>query len=259
MKNVYICSDTITGLFSGIYDAWKSGKDESECGISFKGMVETELFCDYKEVEEHEKKAIAVEKLIHKNLGQWAYWSIYHAALSHDKNKGNAILGTMLAAKKIKNSARIMEHLSHPQVEKVFELSRQVGGEAHAMKGFLRFQELENGVLYAKITPKAQVLTCIAPHFADRLPLENWMIHDVTHNMFVVHEAKKKWVLLWDENLNLEEKLKLSKNELEYEKLWNGFCQTIAIESRTNPKCQMQHLPLRFRPDMVEFGGGVQG
>ena len=85
------------------------------------------------------------------------------------------------------------------------------------------------------------------------------MIHDVTHNMFVVHEAKKKWVLLWDENLKLEENLKLSEKELEYEKLWNGFCQTIAIESRTNPKCQMQHLPLRFRPDMEEFGGGIQG
>ena len=125
------------------------------------------------------------------------------------------------------------------------------------MKGFLRFQELENGVLYAKITPKAQILTCIAPHFADRLPLENWMIHDVTHNMFIIHESRKKWVLLSDENLKLEEELKLSKKEIEYEKLWREFCQAIAIESRENQKCQMQHLPLRFRPDMVEFGGGV--
>ena len=53
--------------------------------------------------------------------------------------------------------------------------------------------------------------------------------------------------------------MKISEKELEYERLWEGFCQTIAIESRKNPKCQMQHLPLRFRPDMVEFGGGVQG
>ena len=27
-----------------------------------------------------------------------------------------------------------MEHLSHPKVEKVFELSRRVGAEAHALK-----------------------------------------------------------------------------------------------------------------------------
>ena len=51
-----------------------------------------------------------------------------------------------------------MEHLSHPMVEKVFELSRSVGGEAHNLKGFLRFRELENGVLYAPITPKARCL-----------------------------------------------------------------------------------------------------
>lgn len=255
MKTIYVCSDTVTGIFSGIYDAWKTGKTEEECGIALKGMLEQQLFCDYVEVEETEHKAIAVEALIKKHLGRQAYWDIYHAVLSSDREKGDAVLGTMLAAKTLSDSTKIMEHLSHPKVEKVFELSRNVGGEAHALKGFLRFRELENGVLYARITPKAQVLTCLAPHFADRLPLENWMIHDKTHNMFVVHEAGKKWVLLWDELWNdIDENLQFSEKEMEYERLWKGFCHTIAIESRENPRCQLQHLPLRFRPNMVEFG-----
>lgn len=253
MKTVYVCSDTITGIFSGIYDAWRAGKKEEECSIAFHGQVEAELFCDYTEVEETGHKAEAVERLIKRHLGRLAYWDIYHAALSADSEKGDAILGTMLAAKTIPDSTKIMEHLSHPKVEKVFELSRRVGGEAHALKGFLRFQELENGVLYSGITPKSQVLTCLAPHFADRLPMENWMIHDKVHNMFVVHEAGKKWVLLWDEQFQMDDKLKLSEKEKEYAKLWKGFCRTIAIESRENPGCQLQHLPLRFRPDMVEF------
>ena len=254
MKTIYVCSDTITGIFSAIHDAWKSGKTEYDCGIAFRGMVDAEFFCDYVEVEENQKKAILVENLIRKNLGQLAYWSIYHAALSEAADKGDVILGTMMAARNLRDSTRIMEHLSHPKVERVFELSRKVGGEAHMMKGVLRFQELENGILYAKITPKAQILTCIAPHFADRLPLENWMIHDAAHHMFVVHEAQKKWVLLWDKDLDLEGKLKFSRQELVYEELWKSFCKTIAIEERYNPKCQRQHLPLRYRSDMVEFG-----
>lgn len=258
MKTIYVCSDTVTGIFSGIYDAWRTGKKEEECGIALKGMLEQQLFCDYVEVEETEHKAVAVESLIKRHLGRRAYWDIYHAVLSEDKEKGDAVLGTMLAAKTLPDSTRIMEHLSHPKVEKVFELSRNVGGEAHALKGFLRFQELENGVLYARITPKSQVLTCLAPHFSDRLPMENWMIHDKTHNMFVVHEAGKKWVLLWDElgnGLWDEKVLVMSEKEQEYERLWQGFCKTIAIESRENPRCQRQHLPLRFRPNMVEFEG----
>ena len=170
-----------------------------------------------------------------------------------DKDKGDAILGTMLAARTLPDSTRIMEHLSHPKVEKVFELSRTVGGEAHALKGFLRFQELKSGILYAQITPKSQVLTCLAPHFADRLPLENWMIHDKSHDMFVVHEAKKKWVLIWDDMLDRKGNLEVSEKEAQYSRLWKDFCKTIAIESRANRRCQLQHLPLRFRPNMVEF------
>lgn len=253
MKTVYVCSDTIIGLFSAIYDAWISKKTEEECGIAFRGNVEIELFCDYVEVEETEKKAHAVEKLIRKHLGMRTYGDIYYASLSMDLKKGDAILGTMLAAKNIPDSTKIMDYLSHPKVEKVFELSRTVGSESHLLKGFVRFQELENGVLYSKITPKSKVLTCIAPHFADRLPRENWMIHDQKHQMFVVHEAGKKWVLFEDEGFEIEEKLHLSENEKEYAKLWKGFCKTIAIESRNNPSCQRTHLPMRFRPNMVEF------
>lgn len=253
MKTVYVCSDTVTGIFSGIYDAWKTGRGEADCAIALRGMLEQQLFCDYVEVEETEHKAIAVENLIKKHLGRQAYWDIYHAVLAADKDKGDAILGTMLAARTLPDSTRIMEHLSHPKVEKVFELSRTVGGEAHALKGFLRFQELKNGVLYAQITPKSQVLTCLAPHFADRLPLENWMIHDKSHDMFVVHEAKKKWVLIWDDMLDRKGNLEVSEKEAQYSRLWKDFCKTIAIESRANRRCQLQHLPLRFRPNMVEF------
>lgn len=253
MKTIYVCSDTVTGVFSGIYDAWKAGEKETECGIALLGMVEQELFCDYIEVEETEHKAQAVETLIRRHLGMQAYWDIYHAVLSPDPEKGNAILGTMLAAKKVSDSRKIMEHLSHPMVEKVFELSRTVGGEAHLLKGFLRFRELESGILYAQITPKAQVLSCLAPHFEDRLPNENWMIHDKNHKMFAVHEAGKHWVLVLDEYWNPQTELKESEQEKEYAKLWKSFCKTISIQSRTNPRCQMQHLPLRFRPNMTEF------
>ena len=45
MKLVYVCSDSVMGIFSGIYDAWKSGRDTNECGIALKGMLEQELFC----------------------------------------------------------------------------------------------------------------------------------------------------------------------------------------------------------------------
>ena len=250
MRKVYICEDSVTGILSAIYDAWKDNIEEGQGSIGLKGSLEPELFCTYAEVICNEKKAISVEKMILKHLGQGAYWDLYHAMLSRDSGKGTAVLNTMLVAKKLRNSTRIMEHLSHPMVEKVFELSRNVGGEAHAWTGFVRFRELENGILFSEIAPKNKILTCIAPHFSDRLSVENWMIYDKTHQEIAVHESGKRWVLVSGEELNLEKINRVSEKEQKFSKLWKDFCNTIAIEERKNLKCQMQHMPLWYRENM---------
>lgn len=69
MKQIFVCNDTITGIFSAIYDAWKIVLSSGETGIALKGMMNQELFCEYTESVESEKKAIAVENMIKKNLG----------------------------------------------------------------------------------------------------------------------------------------------------------------------------------------------
>lgn len=253
MKIVYVCKDSIAGIFSAVYEAWKRRSEEGELGIGIQGNVEPALFCEYQEVEESDAKAAAVERMILKNLGNMVYKDIYYASLSRDGEKGDAILGTLLAARKIRDGRRIMEHLADPHVEKVFELSRNVGQEAHLLTGFVRFRELENGVLLSEITPKNQVLPCLGPHFQDRFPLENWMIYDKGRKMFAVHEAGKQWVLVEGEELDEEISGRLSDKEMELEQLWRMFCKTIAIKERKNPSCQRQHLPLWYRPNMTEF------
>lgn len=253
VKKIFVCGDTITGIYSGIYDAWKMMPKPGEVGIAIRGLVEQELFCEYVETIESERKAIAVENLIKKHLGYEAYWDLYHAILSPDERKGDVVLNTILEAKGIPNSKKIMNHLKSPYVQKVFELSRTVGNEAHYFKEFLRFRELESGILFAKINPKSQVLTCIADHFANRLPLENWLVYDETHKMVLVHEAKKQWVILVNETMNLEKAKSLSEKERMFEKLWKGFCETISIKERENKELQRQHLPIWYRRNMVEF------
>ena len=192
MKQIFVCNDTITGIFSAIYDAWKIVLSSGETGIALKGMMNQELFCEYTESVESEKKAIAVENMIKKNLGMEVYRNIYYAILAEDAKKANAVLGMMQEARRIHDKRKIMEHLSHKQVRKVF-----------CFQEFIRFSELESGVLFSKIAPKNQVLTCIADHFANRLPLENWMIYDETHQMFLIHRKQQNWFLvLYKHKLN---------------------------------------------------------
>ena len=256
MTQIYICKDTITGIYSALYDAWKESRDR-EAGIELKGRTQQQLFCEYTVVEENQKKAIQLERMVKKHLGYNAYWDIYHALLSNDDRKADAVFCTIREARKIKDSRRIMEHLSNPDVAKVFELSRSVSNEAHLYQEFIRFRELEGGVLFSEISPKAQVLTCIADHFSDRFPLENWMIYDMTHKAFLVHRAKKQWVLIWGEEPDRRAVESISDKEKEYELLWKGFFDSIAIEERKNPRLQRTHLPLRYRDGMPEFAEKV--
>lgn len=252
MKQVYICKDTITGMFSAFYDAWKERRNE-EVGIELKGRVEQRLFCEYTEVQEEERKAIAIERLIQKHLGYNTYWDIYHALLSDEADKAEAVFHVMQAARTVRNSKKIMEHLSNPDVTKVFELSRRVGNEAHQFIQFIRFRELENGILFSEINPKNKVLTCLGDHFTDRFPLENWLIYDKMHKECIVHREGYAWALFQDLELNIEMTEKVSFWEQEMECLWKGFCESISIKERENPVCQRNHLPLRFRPEMTEF------
>ncbi len=253
MKKVYICNDSITGIFSAVYDAWKTRLQEEELGIALKGIIDQELFCEYIEVEESQKKAIAVENLIQKHLGSEAYWNIYHAVLANDSEKGNAILGTMLESRKLPNSRRIMEHLSNPQVQKLFELSRKVSNEAHFYHEIVRFSELQNGILFSEIEPRNQILSCLGDHFSNRFALENWMIYDKTHQMFLIHEKSKRWILAQDMELNTDMVSRLSSTETLYVKLWRGFFESISIQERENYKGQRQHLPIHYRTHVVEF------
>lgn len=252
MKQIYICNDTITGMFSAMYDAWKECRDK-EAGIALRGSVTQQLFCEYAEVQETQSKSLAIERLIKQNLGYNAYWDIYHALLAEHPEKADVVYHTILEARNVADSSKIMEHLSNPYVTKVFELSRTVANEAHLFTEFIRFRELENGVLFSEITPKGKVLTCIGDHFSNRFPLENWMVYDKTHKEFLVHPAKKPWLIVEGQDLDSDNAGKLSQSELEYERLWKGFCSSISIKERENPVLQRNHLPLHYRQDMTEF------
>lgn len=166
MKTMYICSETLVGMYSALYDAWRESRD-TDAGIELRGEIQQRFFCDYRIVSEEVQKAVKMERMIKKNLGYNAYWHIYQSLLSDDAGKVEAVFRTMQEARHVNDSRRIMEHLANPDVARVFELSRKVSNEAHMYKEFIRFRELENRVLFSEIRPRAQILTCIADHFAD--------------------------------------------------------------------------------------------
>ncbi len=178
------------------------------------------------------------------------------AAAASSMEKAEAIYKTVVWGLSGRCRGSILEHLTNDDVRRTLELSRSAGNELHRMKQFLRFAELEGGVLYAVIAPKDNVLPMLTVHFADRLPMENFAICDENRKLYAIHPAGKDWFLMSGQHMPPRAEkgeLTLTAEEEHYQELFRHFCHTISIEDRKNLKLQQNMLPLRFRNYMVEF------
>lgn len=124
---------------------------------------------------------------------------------------------------------------------------RHLLGEAHLLKGFIRFSDI-GGALVAVITPKNYILPFIARHFVLRYSKEQFMIFDKTNKAALVYQNGKAEILQIDHVAFPE----ISASEARYQALWKRFYNTIAIESRENPRCRMTHMPKRYWENMLE-------
>lgn len=249
-----ICEDSLEGIFTGIYEAYAMKERHDRIHIQVGEEENLRLFAVYIRIMPDAGKAAKVAGTIQRRLGIEAYLDICRALASEDGEKGEAVYKTVVCGLRMRDGRRVMGNLADNSVHKVFELSRFTRNEIHHWKEFLRFQELESGILFSEIGPKSNVVTFLAPHFADRLPLSDFIIYDEKRGIFAVHPRKKEWYLVTDKDFDKKEIGNYTEQELEYQELFTFFCHKIAIKERKNLKLQRNMLPLRFQEYMVEFG-----
>ena len=248
---VFLCEDEIDGIFTGIYDAWASGYGHANVRVEASQGQTCALFCRYVTVQTDPEKAEKVARSVRQKISVRAYHLLCRAAYSAEPDKGDAMYRFLVEG--FRYGARITTMLTNPAVMRMFELDRYVGNEAHFWREFIRFKHLKSGIYFGKIEPINRVATLIAPAFADRMPSENWAIFDATWGDVVVHRADGPWVLVRPEGNEWERMLQESGEEDRFQGLWQTFFRQIAIEQRENPKCQQNHMPLRYRKHAVEF------
>ncbi|MCM1136024.1 MAG: TIGR03915 family putative DNA repair protein [Clostridium sp.] len=254
-EDYLICEDSLEGVFTGIYNAYLKRKPHGQIHLCFGEDENYRLFAVYEPCPPDDNRAAKVARTILGEFGQEAYMAICRALASEAGDKGEAVYKTVVTGLSMRNKKQVMGNLKNPYVHRVFELARFTANEAHYHVEFLRFRELENGILYAPIGPKNNLITFIVPHFADRLPLENFVIHDKTRDIFALHPAGKDWYLVHGDERLQQEKLSFSEGEKKYRELFAHFFHTIPIEERKSCGLQRNMLPLRYRDYMTEFQG----
>lgn len=253
MIRVFRCEDTLTGILTGVYDAWDSRLGHRNVKLSSAAAEDMEFFCEYVSVVPDVEKAGKVFRTVERRMGAEAADMIAYASACVHDGKADAIYRMIVIGLHLPDGREVCRMLTRPEVRLVFELRRKAWHIAHRYMGFVRFRVLESGILLSEIEAEADILAMIAPHFANRLPLEHWVILDRTRKKAAVHPAKRDWFILEEVD---EEKMSaptLSSEETYFQKLWRGFHKAVSIGERENTALQQAFLPLKFRDVMTEF------
>lgn len=258
---IFLCEDSIDGIFTGVYDAWASRLGYKNISLTTCPPDNYTLFDEYITVQTDYEKSGKVARTLQNHLGEETYSELCQAIYAQEEpsgkkkamDKADAVYKTIVLALSLKDGSKVLHYLGEPYINRVFQLSLSMGNEAHHLLGFLRFKELENGILFARIHPKNDVLPFLGEHFSDRLPQEDFMIYDIPRKKALLHPKGRTFFIT--DTHDVDEKIleRFSEKEQEYQRLWRRFVDCIAIEGRINPKLRNQNLPLRFRQDIVEF------
>ncbi|MEN6315177.1 MAG: TIGR03915 family putative DNA repair protein [Clostridiaceae bacterium] len=240
----YMYDGSFEGLLTAVFEAY-SRKAEPAFIIPEQGLQQN-LLMEYVPIITDTAKSDRVYTSIWRNISEEALKNVYHTYLSNDPDAGTLIYRYLKLGWKM--GSRVDLHLADDTVFKVLDINRRLEFEVHRLMGFVRFRQVEGGIYYAALSPDNNVVELLAPHFAERLSDQNWIIHDVKRELAALYN-KKTWIM---SEFSVADLPSDTEEEAQYVKLWKEFFNTLAIPSRRNPKLQRQLLPRRYWEHLTE-------
>ncbi len=240
MNRVYLYSDTFLNLLSLVIFLNAQNitpsniKPENYTATLFEETINLKITPSKNLLPKFYQKAPSIFKIM------------YYVYLSSHPNKELIIYYFYLNFLKYHNKVINMRNISW--VNDALKIAKYVSHEAHKLKGFIRFTELEKHVLYAQMEPTNNIITIVSAHFKKRLPNEYWLIHDTKRNIISVYDQKDFYLL---DATNLQLNLKTTSHT--YEDLWCTFYDTIGIKERKNNRCRLNFMPKKYWKNIIEM------
>jgi len=239
----YLYDGSFDGLLCCVYESYYKKELPS---LIFNYDEAQETLFPVKEIITDHINAARVEHSISRSISNDALRFVRLCYYSDAENREIIILGFLRLG--YKTGARVTDMLANDTVSAITKIARYVSRESNFYKEFLRFSDY-NGALVAIIEPKSFVLPMLADHYSDRYPGEQFLIYDEVHKHALVHQHGEH-IIIPLEHLELPE---ACAKEEKYRVLWKRFYDTIAIESRINPKLRMNNMPKRYWKHLTEM------
>jgi probable DNA metabolism protein len=240
----YVYDGSFEGILTAIFEAYY--RHEVPDQIESEQLLQQNFITRYVYIKTDAEKADRVYKSILQKISGKALDNAYHVYLSEEPDAGTLIYKYLRLGWKM--GGRVDLHLADDTVRRVDNVNRRLENELHRLLGFVRFRQVEGGIFYSAISPDNNVVELLAPHFAERLSDQNWIIHDVKREIAAMYNMKT-WII---SEFSVEDIPRDTAAENEYAKLWKQFFNTIAIKERENPELQKRLMPKRYWKHMTE-------
>lgn len=240
---IVVYDGTFEGYLTLVYEVYHSA-------LKIKGIekkIPQTLFADeVVNIEYNEENSLKVLEALKTKFEKSHFETVLNIFMCEDTGFEMELLQFIILGFK---DQKQLNNINHPFVFNILNLQKELFRFNHKMTGFVRFEELNDATLYAKIDTKFNILYFLGRHFLKRLSSQSFIIHDIKRETaFIKNDnfAGIRKVSHWDIP-------RYSKDEKKFQKLWKTFFQSVSIESRRNEKLQKQFVPLIYRTYMNEF------
>lgn len=148
---------------------------------------------------------------------------------------------------------RVHSDVANPVVDAVERIVRAVLNEREKMYQFARFEELEGGVYFAQVNPRAKLVPLVMEHFSARFNTQPFVIYDEAHHMAGVYDMKREYLVETDGIVMP----KRAGHEEEFQLLWKTFYDSVSNEQRYNPDLRRSFMPKRYWRNLTEMQRAV--
>jgi len=240
---ILLYDGSFEGFLSLVYEVYY---EKLPISSIVKKMPESLLFERFHEIFTDETKARKVLDAIIKHFTKEQQRTIFNIFLCDTRAYEMALLEYLRIGFK---NPKILRNINNPNLFYIQNLEKELLCLVHKMYGFTRFEELEDGTLYAKLETKFNIVPFLGEHFCKRLGNIPFIIHDIKRALAFVKNDELHEI----RSIAAFDAPNFSSEEEKFKALWKSFFKAASVESRHNPKLQQSWVPLLYRTYMSEF------
>ena len=240
---ILLYDGTFEGFLSLVYEVYYKKLKPTKI---YKTLPNEILFEEILEINSSKESGIKVLNAIKTKFPKEILEKILNIFMCDSKEFEMALLEYIVIGFK---DSKQLYNINNSCVFYLNNLEKELFRVTHKLTGFIRFEELEDKTLYAKIESKFNVVYFLGRHFLKRFNNQNFIIHDINRKLAFVkieNDFSVQEVAFFDQP-------NYSSNEEKFQKLWKSFFSGVTINERTNLKLQTQMVPLLYRTYMSEF------